>query len=356
MQKSRFGNWQHVHWVIVCAITGFALTFRVLNNNYKEYAALPAQVTICAGNSGHCDTFRVKQKFVLPQNKLPAGIPNVDASGYVLFHYNPSFLIWTMLILLLITLCAGSFPVFINSIAEIKSCCAVSRKRMFFTIGFGLVVTLVMALMPAGLSGYYNPYKIAGDFGILFNNPFVIQGLIIASILLVLPVILTMFVVSAGGNAVVNSLKDEAAQKSAPDKFARLNASLLSALQVLAVVVVLTGFCSSALGRSIKSVFELTGFDIFPAEMSYAYGLFYAMFLALFYLPAFYSLKRNTQQAKEIILKNTGGLDKATLEERYQLSSQVEIKTNALEALKLALTILSPLLTTFIPESLHLFK
>jgi hypothetical protein len=346
----------HVYLVVLFSVAGFAITFFVLNANYKEYVKLPPQVTICTGDAAFCNTFAVKQPFVLQEKNLALQPKHINKKGFILFHYNPAFLIWTMLILLLITLCSGSFPVFWNIVFEIKKDCNVPLKEFIYTICFGLVIVLLMSLIPIGLRGYYTPYKIVTDLCILLERPFIIQGLIIATVILVFPVILTMFMVGTAGNVLIKRFETESEIKGAAEKFSQLHNYLLAALQVLAIVVVLTGFCSSGLRQSIKSIFELTGFDIFPVEMSYAYGLFYAMFLSLFYFPVYYSLKRNARDIKNHLFANTDGLTKEALKKRHMAVQRLETKTTAIESLKLALTIMSPLLTSFIPEYLHLFK
>lgn len=351
-------GFQHIHLVIIFAISGFAITFLTLNANYKEYQELPNKVSICTSikQLTYCDTFTVKKQFQIPPKTNQAAPNQINEKGYILFHYNPAFLIWTMLILLLITLCAGSFPVFCNTIFEIRKNYDLSTANLIYTLCFGLLIVSVMVLIPKELRGYYNPYEIAKDLGILFKNPYVIQGIIIATSILVLPTILSMFLVATAGNTLVKKFSQEDNIKSAAEQFSRLHGYLLAALQVLAIVVVLTGFCSSGLRQSIKSLFVLNDFDIFPKEMSYAYGLFYAMFLALFYFPVYYSLKRNAQQIKNNLFANSENLSKDALKRRHQAVQRLETKTTAIESLKLALTILSPLLTSFIPEYLHLFK
>jgi hypothetical protein len=261
-----------------------------------------------------------------------------------------------MLSLLLMTLCAGSSPVFINSLMEIKKNYNIGTRRFVGTLLFGLLIVAAMLVIPLPLKGYYNPKMIIEDTGILLTNSNIIQYLIFGTILLVLPVILTMFMIGTAANIPPVKFTTENEMKVYVEKFSDLNTILITALQVLAIVVVLTGFCSSALRQSVKSVFEVKGFDIFPAEMSYAYGLFYAMFLAIFYIPVYYTVRKNGKQIKGLLFSDSASLDKKTLGIRHKISQRLEIKTGALETLKMALTILSPLLASFIPEHLQAFK
>ena len=191
---------------------------------------------------------------------------------------------------------------------------------------------------------------------ILFENSSVILILSIGSIILSLPMIATMFLVGKAGDSIPASTCDPASAKQAVENFNYLNSVLLAALQVLATIVVLSGLCSAALGESIKSTFTIVGFDIFPKELSYAYGLFYALFLAIFYLPVYFSLKEKGKLLQQALVVAGPGQDEKEAEKNKQLGEKLELKSSALDSFKLALTILSPLIASFIPEHLQLFK
>ncbi len=355
MQTTTEAKLPNFFTVIFFAIAGFTLSFLLLNNNYKDYGQLPKQVTICP-QANNCVTLNIKQSYQLPDTAaLASPVKNINKSGNILFHYNPSFLIWTMLILLLMTVSWGALPVFIKYIRSLKDNFSIKPKTMIRIIAITIVSAAIMVVLPLTLHGYYTPYNIINDMGILFKHSVIILGISLTSIILSLPMIVTMFLVGAAADKIKASGTGTKA-KGMVDQFNYLNSVLLAALQVLAIIVVLSGFCSAALGESIKSSFTIIGFDIFPKELSYAYGLFYALFLAIFYLPVYFSLKERGKALQKEILLSAEGLDEKAAQEQKALGEHVELKSSALDSLKLALTILSPLIASFLPEQLQIFK
>ena len=342
--------------VIFFAIAGFVISFLFLNANYQQ-KPVSTKLAIMCPPGDTCQSFEVIPVYKLPKNPVVAGNGSkVNEQGNMLFHYNPAFLIWTMLILMLMSVSSGSLPVSIGYITELKRNFRIPNKSFVRIIIYAIIVALIMIVLPLWLRGYYTPHHIVRDFKILLKNADVIPGFSLATVMLSLPMVVTMFLVGYASSRSFDTVSTEAAAKAAIGRFNYLNSVLLSALQVLAIIVVLTSFCSAALGQSIKSVFVLKGFEIFPKEVSYAYGLFYALFLAMFYIPVYQTLKEKGKDLREQIILSSAGLSETNVQEREKMSESLEIKTSALDSLKMALTILSPLIASFIPEHLQVFK
>ncbi len=127
-----------------------------------------------------------------------------------------------------------------------------------------------------------------------------------------------------------------------------LNLSLQSALQILATVIVFTSLSANAFGKSINAMVHVKGFNLYPDVSAYVYGMFFSLFLCIIYLPNYYYLKNNYNKLKELAsdLKEP----EATPAWYTSLFGEIKLEGTAVENIKLALTIVAPLLTSFLPN------
>jgi hypothetical protein len=170
-------------------------------------------------------------------------------------------------------------------------------------------------------------------------------------LILVVPVIAYIFLI--GYCAKINTTNPQKQEiELATKRLSFLNNNLNRALQFLAIVVVLTGLTTSLIGNSIKATIQISAFDIFPPEMSYAYGLLFAFFLAIIYFPVSLYIKQQKSLVEEMLSENTSN-DENWVKKMEKL---LATKSTALENLSTAFTILSPLIASFLPEHLQNFK
>jgi len=116
----------------------------------------------------------------------------------------------------------------------------------------------------------------------------------------------------------------------------------------LSVIVVFSVLTSGTLKETIKATVHIEGYDIFPAEVSYAYGIFFSLFLCVVYMPVYFYLKRQYSYFKTVL---NGMEDFGDAKEK--LLASLDFKTSALDNLKTAITMLAPFITSFLPENLH---
>ena len=130
-----------------------------------------------------------------------------------------------------------------------------------------------------------------------------------------------------------------------------LNKKLENALQLLAVIIVFSVLTSGALGETMRAIFKIDGFNIFPKEISYVYGTYFSLFLCIIYVPVYYYIKLNYEELKDqaSTIEETAA-EKGTYDKIF---GEVRFKNTPLENVKLALTVLSPLLTSLLPS--HVF-
>jgi hypothetical protein len=188
------------------------------------------------------------------------------------------------------------------------------------------------------------------DFQILLTNGDIIMHCIIGAIfLLLLPTIICTFLILPASSNIMKKISLTREIESAATSLDLLDNRVSDILQFLAIVVVLSGLTTSLMGSSIKATIRVEGFDIFPTEISYAYGLQFTLFLAVLYFPVHFYLA----EQKKLLLKNLPGRNEVW---KSSIAGKLSRKTSALDMLKASLTVLSPLIASFLPQHLATFK
>jgi hypothetical protein len=273
----------------------------------------------------------------------------------ILFNRNPTFLIWTTLILIMITIASGGFPVFIWQIIQLKNTFKLNFRHVLYAILFALAVTLFLFVFQMSTTGFYMPSKIIDDFEILFKHGNIIPKIVIVTFVLQFPIIILIFMIGISANNInINSINKQNIDNTVSG-FSMLNQILLNSLQILAILVVFSVLTTSALQQSIKSTLIIKNIDIFPNEVSYVYGLYFSLFLAIIYIPTYIFL-RNCQNNLKQNLQNEIESEKSLNTEWYKnVIANLSTGGTALDNLKLSLTVLAPLISSFLPEQLRFF-
>jgi hypothetical protein len=351
--------------VLISTFTYSAVSY-IITHNAIQYTTFPKSINVWVYDrlQGH-EVLRV-----LPvHSKLPIDTVkpfldqvkqgNVSTAapvvGDILYNENSTFIVWTMLTCIMITVAAGSVPVFINQLIDLKKKFELKPRQVFFSVAYALVLAAFLAFTNRKLPGYYNPNMVIRDLHILFKNANLLDNIVLLTIVLILPAITLIFMIGISSNNILSDTHDVKKAADAVKKINLLNGLLNGVLQIVAVIIVFTVFTTSALGVSIKSTVEVEGLDLFPKEVSYVYGLYFSLFLCIVYVPAYYNIKQNYNRLKE----NTANLDLTDAETTTwykELLGNSKIEGSALDNVKLALTVLAPLLTSFLPEGMHLMK
>jgi hypothetical protein len=273
--------------------------------------------------------------------------------GDVLFHRAPVFMVWLMLTLIMITVASGASPVFTALSLRIKKYFGLSGRQFGLSVLFAVLFLIIMGMFPMVLKGFLKPVTLAGLFNILLDNERIIPATVAAMLVLVLPIIVVKFLVVFAANKSTKRELDKEGFEIAAKQLNYLSEVLLSALQVLAVIVVLTVFASRALNDSIKSLISIEGAPT-ATEVSYVYGLYFSLFLGMLYIPVYFYLRQQSLYLRQQL----DAYQQMTTEKDEKWNEKVAglflVKNSALENLKLALTVLAPLISGFLPD--HLFS
>jgi hypothetical protein len=363
-------NFTGIILIILCAIVAFASTSYLLKTHTIQYSSLPKAVSVKVNDPNSPGRAKILKLQVYSNLPVDTAQRSIYGGKYIgddlLFHQNPTFLMWTMLICIMISIAAGSFPAFIGQIRQLKEDFKLRPVDIRFGLFCAIVLTSFLAFTNMRLPGYYAPPAIMRDLHILFETPNAALWIVGITMVLMIPALTVIFLVAKCSDRILagpqkkdndpNQTLDITDIEQATAKLKIIHKSLQNVLYVLAVIVVFTVLTSTALGQSIKATVGIRGFDLFPKEASLVYGLYFSLFLCIIYIPVYYYIKLNYNRLKEKANELNPSDDIKEKPWYKDLFSDTRFEGTALDNLKLAFTLLAPLLTSFLPESLHLFK
>lgn len=328
-------------------VSYFALTW-VIDDKAPAYS----NVVYHVGKDTYNLPVQSADSLVLKNTPSPAA-PGLHVAGG-LFNRNPVFLVWTQLILIMVSLAFGACLVFWWQAKYVIQKYHLTRPQVWKAIGLALFLCIILGFIPNCSNLLYLPDHVIKDFGILFANTNV-PGIVVGVTLgFVLPVIVVIFLLVPASDDIPGTNTEKPNIEESAGRLDSLNKVLTSALQTLAVVVVFSVLTSGALRESIKATIHIPYFDIFPRQESYVYGIYFSSFLAIIYVPVQLLLKQRSHTLKadlDTYAKKTPVPDDKWLKEMDGIISN---KNSALDNMKLTFTVLSPLITSFLPELMKL--
>lgn len=363
----------NVFIVSLFAIVAYMLTALFITQNTIQYSSLPATVTVQVRDNYYSEYSPNKNKSIVLKVKSKLPIDSIDkankasalkpvaASGSpvikdILYHQNPVFLVWLILICIMMAIAAGSFPIFINQILDLRREFNLGERYYKKAIGYALALTLFLIVTNGSLKGYYKPPYIIENFKILFSNSYVPLIIVSATILLVSPVFTLIFLVGLATARVKDNQTTQKGIEQAVKNISILNTYLQNSLQVLAIIVVFSVLTSSALGETIRSTLQVEGFELYPKQTSYVYGLYFTLFLCIIYIPVYFFIKQKYNKIKDTAYTLSTDDDDKHSKWYDKHFGTTKFEGTAIDNLKLALTVLSPLLSAFLPGTLGLIK
>lgn len=344
---------------VFCALFGFVITAFIINANLIQYTTLPKAVILHVEDNAanHMVAVPLKVTSAIPMDtvKTKPVVANVPVIREVIHHENPMFLVWTMLISIMISLAAGVCPYLIAQLIDIRQRFKLSTSQTWIPVMYAFLIIVYLFLVNWATVGYYRPQQILDDFKILLHPGGILDGFVAATVLLICPAFVIIFMNVFATNNIISKKHDKESILNAADNLEHLNRSLRSMLQLLAIIVVFSVLTSSALREAIKATLKIEGYDIFPSTVSYMYGLYFSLFLFMMYIPAYLYLKYQSGRLK-IIAAFVKTENKITDDKWVETQLEpLKVDGTVIDHIKLALTLLAPLISSFLPESLHIF-
>lgn len=355
--------------VVLMAALGYGITVFAIGHSTIQYASQPTsfstRVNDGADLSGTTDViFNFKLHSQLPVDSLEtrqiihrkarAYFPGTTY-GALLYHQNPTFLVWLMLIATMVAIAAGTVPVFIALIGELKRKFTLTRRQLRLGWLYAFLLAGILMTTSNTLPGFYKPEALITRFHILLTSGTILIYIVAATIILMLPVFALVFLIGVSSDNIVLETNDEKNIENAVRKLRSLHDALQQALQVLSIVVVFSVLTSSTLGLSIKATIRAEHYDLYPPELSYMYGLYFTVFLCIIYVPVYYYIKYHYNQLKELAVELDFDDDHSENNVYQSLFGDVRFEGTVVNNLKLSLTLLAPILSSFLPAGLNVF-
>jgi len=351
--------------VILCCLLGATVSFSMIFKNIREYPQPPDYIEVTKVldketiTTGYLEVKLKDTISYLSNNvvKPPAEIGStskLDANDTI-FHNNPVFLVWSLLIVLMVSASFGSVPIFLFKLKRMNSKFGLSKMNFFW--GTFFAVTLVLVAIPLSFlgRGIYEPGRVITDLQVLLHNgDAIIPSLIIMTVVFQIPILICIFLMGPCADRIECSANDKTSVNKAIKQFNALEDWLKRSLQVLATLIIFSVLTTTALGESIKASISIEGFNLFPHEISYMYGLFFSFFLMLIYLPTHFYLKFRSKRLIESLQEDVDLHNEEEVVWFDQISEKLTLKQTAIENIKIALTVVAPLLTSFLPSELFM--
>ncbi|MNY08146.1 hypothetical protein D3C86_1409850 [compost metagenome] len=177
----------------------------------------------------------------------------------------------------------------------------------------------------------------------------------VITILLLLPVFSAIFLIGQASDLIRAEKAEMVHIEHAVKRLKSLNTILQGALQFLSLIIVFSVLTSSTLGESIKATIHIEGFDLYPKQMSYVYGLYFTVFLCIIYVPVYYQIRNNYNNLKELAIEMDLDENPDHKDIYKSVFGDVKFEGSVMDHVKLAITILAPLLTGLLPNGMKLF-
>lgn len=197
-------------------------------------------------------------------------------------------------------------------------------------------------------SGYYSPKAIMENLKILFDPADVANIMVVITMILMIPQVMSIVLIGIIASRIRYGVKRRALS-NAVLQYDILDRYMRSSVIFTLIILVFSVLTSSTLRRSINAVVEINGFNLFPAEAVYVYGLFQSCFVAILYIPAYLSLRQAGHSLHAVIMDYPGKTNDNG-EWKDRLLTRMRIPTFTMGTIELLLGVLAPVIGSVIPD------
>lgn len=343
-------KWAHTLIIsVVAVIVGMTVSFLLIFNGFHASTDLPKTVSIFAkkedGKKVKLGALKFESGIDKAITAASTKITSEEISGkealdvkQLLFHYNPYLLIWGLIIVILTGLGAGTVPIVCDRISTIREEFQIEKKIMALMIGIVILFGCVMLVTPA-LPSYLSYYTFWTPFtDVIFTNHNTINYVAMTILTLAMPALLGIATLFIAGKKLQKRIKDEPEKAKATfiDKFKEIQNALSFFLVILTILITLTVLGTGAFRKALLAAVSVEGLDIAPVEFVYLYGVFFTVFLALFYSPVYLQLLSFKQETK-------------TNSKLAEFKQNEVLQGSNWETIKILASLLAPLLSSILP-------
>lgn len=292
--------------------------------------------------------------------QLPPGTAPVRLlRGQFFYHQYPTLLIWTLLFAFMTGYALACLPLFAAYHQWIERK-LIHRVPDFIAIGTNghkvaaVVLGLTLFIVPLAIPGILS----ISDFLHTFHMPFASRWIILLPLMVVLISAcfgaFAMFSIGASTDLLKIKPDSTAAELvEVEDLFARMDGMLRHCLTLMALMVAFSVITTGTLRTGLMSMYpDPEGFPMLPIEFVHAYGLFFTAFLAILYLPVQFLMNTKGQQLYKDMQAAMAHLPEPATPPQPTGKPYVSESSDGWSRFKLALAIMGPFISSFLPEAL----
>jgi hypothetical protein len=284
----------------------------------------------------------VKNKTVLKRSMIDGDIDYED----IYFSYNSVLLVWIAFFSLMVGCSLAAALVVVIALKQIVLTFKLKPKSIIRV--FILTSLIGTAMYFSGKTSYsMGMIPLITAFNIISKNPDVLRYMVGIAIAVALLTIAGQLLI----NEAISELDDIAVATSAEQndiagKFLLLKNQIRFFLLISAVLIVFSVLTTDAFRRAVSTEIS-ANIDLFPQNYVYLYGAMFTFYLAIIYIPVYYRLKNRGELLLKALPKEKPGDDDSIV-------SIFDLKESPMDNLKVALSILAPLLSSLVPGLLKL--
>lgn len=341
--------------VFFAAIFGFLITAIIVNGSLRSVPVRQLEYRIKSSR-------QVESQIEQDAEEPTQTTPNQElkehrryifhsAERNLIYNYYPPLLVWSMMVNVLLTFAFAAFPLGLLYLLALRKSLRIDTRQLRLALLATILVIVLSISMNLMASGLLSGQEVVGTFEVLFKNTHVLNYVAIATILLLSPFVLLVFIVSSGASAMKMETTEESIAESM-ENFAAIQSAIKLSLTIITISIVLTVITTGLLGESIRAAISIKEFEVFPLQFGYMYGLYFSLFLFIIFTPTYFYIR---YKKLEFIsnLKNTHGAEQA-----YDFAKESLTNTDQklADQVRILLVMLSPFISSFLPEWIsHLF-
>ncbi|GEM_PF-6633546 len=346
--------------VVIFALIGGFIGYSFVMGNHNP-TPTNKEFMLVHNNHSPVDTLEIVYKDQFVEDTLetsvlnaetdPSAISKVEAKETI-YNQNTAFLGWTMLIVIMMSIAAASFPVFAYEIWVIFRDFHLKWFNVLISFALAGIFFFIAYEFARRGGGFYKPNLFINEMGVLLKDGDMLDTTVGITIGFQLSIFMTVFLIPVAADRITADKSSAAEMNEAARRFKQLESILRKCLHVMAVLVVFSVLTSSALGASLNTTISIDGFNVFPPEFGYVYGLLFSFLLAMIYVPVHYYIRFKSRSFIQQLYEEDCSEDE--LKNIGEVKEKVLIKQSALDNLKVAFTVVAPLVSSFLPDFINL--
>lgn len=335
-----------IYAIIFLPILFFVVTLFIITNDIRQTGYWHKLYRVTNSVNLYVDTVSVihQQQIAAPivEDQVEFGKDIIFKK--LLFHYNPEFMSWVVVISIMMAFAAGVFPLLIMTIFQIYKVFNFNFRSLAELILLTLIIGLIISLNGSSNPYYLSAIEVIEKFEILLNETWKLKLIIIFTLIISTIPVFGQLLVNKSINRlpIIININDGLSLKEIKFQFLLLRNNLKYFLIINSILIVFSIITSELIRKSINAEIQVS-LDVFPKTFVYMYGLVFSFFLAIIYLPIYFRL-----QLKGRLIKNSVPQNENTQNE-FSIAEVFSVRESPIETVKIILSILAPVLTSLVP-------